>query len=218
MSTPEFLVTGSPHAAWTLVLAPGAGQDMRSTFMTAFAVGLTARGSVLGGLRVVRFDFPYMIRARESGKKTPPDREPVLLDTWRAAIAALEAAGRPRARMIIGGKSLGGRMASLIADQQGVAGLVCLGYPFHPPGQAEQLRTAHLQALHTPALILQGSRDPLGSREEVAEYALAPGIRLHWLEDGDHSFKPRKDSGVTEVENWKSAMDAIIGFIGGLGR
>lgn len=122
-------------------------------------------------------------------------------------------AGCPREQLLIGGKSLGGRLASLIADEQEVAGLICLGYPFHPPGKPERLRNAHLQVLRTPTLICQGSRDPFGSREEVSGYTLSPVIRIHWLEDGDHGFRSRKSSGRTERENWNEAMDAIIDFI-----
>jgi predicted alpha/beta-hydrolase family hydrolase len=94
---------------------------------------------------------------------------------------------------------MGGRMASLVADEVGVRGLVCLGYPFHPPGQPEKTRTAHLADLRTPTLIVQGTRDTLGSQEDVAGYALSPQIRLVWLADGDHSFKPRKSSAVREM-------------------
>jgi predicted alpha/beta-hydrolase family hydrolase len=89
-------------------------------------------------------------------------------------------------------------MAILIADEQAVAGLICLGYPFHPPDKPERLRTVHLQEIKTPTLICQGSRDPFGSREEVLGHTLSPAIRIHWLEDGDHGFKPRKVSGRTE--------------------
>jgi predicted alpha/beta-hydrolase family hydrolase len=100
-----------------------------------------------------------------------------------------------------------------VADEAGVRGLVCLGYPFHPPGKPEQLRTAHLAGLRTPALIVQGSRDALGAREEIAGYSLAPSIRLLFLEDGDHSFKPRALSGVTLEENLARAIEAVAGFV-----
>lgn len=118
--------------------------------------------------------------------------------------------------MVVGGKSLGGRIASMIADEAGVRGLVCLGYPFHPPGQPDRLRTAHLRDLHTPTLIVQGTRDPFGGPEEVKRYALSPRIRILWLEDGDHSFKPRASSGRTERQNLDEAMAAVVGFVKGL--
>ena len=117
---------------------------------------------------------------------------------------------------MIGGKSLGGRMASLVADEAGARGLVCLGYPFHPPGQTDRLRTAHLAALRTPALVVQGTRDPFGTPEEVAGYALAAGIEVVWMADGDHSFKPRVSSGRTEGQNLAAAVAAVLGFVGRL--
>ncbi len=116
-------------------------------------------------------------------------------------------------RLVIGGKSLGGRIASMVADEAGVRGLVCLGYPFHPPGKPEQLRTEHLQMLRTPALIVQGTRDALGSREEVAGYRLSPSIRIAWIEEGDHSFKPRKSSGRTEAQNLSEAIARVREFL-----
>jgi len=120
--------------------------------------------------------------------------------------------------LVIGGKSLGGRMASMIADAAGVRGLVCLGYPFHPPGQAQKVRIAHLQVLRTPALIVQGARDPFGTPGEVETYKLAPSIALHWLADGDHGFAPRRASGRTERQNWEEALDRIGLFLEELGE
>jgi predicted alpha/beta-hydrolase family hydrolase len=186
---------------------------MNSPFMANFADGLANRGHTLGGLQVVRFEFPYMMTAHQQGKSRPPDREPVLLERWRNIIDTVQAGGCPRERLVIGGKSLGGRMASLIADEQRVAALVCLGYPFHPPGKPTNLRIAHLQTLKTPTLICQGTRDPFGNKAEVPNYELSSSIRLHWLEDGEHSFKPRKASGFTEMDHWQAAMEAIMRFI-----
>jgi hypothetical protein len=119
----------------------------------------------------------------------------------------------PADQVIVGGKSMGGRIASMIADEVGAAGVVCLGYPFHPPGKPERLRTAHLEALKTPTLIVQGTRDRLGTDEEVATYSLSPSIELAWMEDGDHSFKPRKKSGRTLEQNLEAAADAVVEFI-----
>jgi predicted alpha/beta-hydrolase family hydrolase len=112
-------------------------------------------------------------------------------------------------RLVIGGKSMGGRFASMVADEAGARALVCLGYPFHPPGQPEKLRVAHLEHLHTPALIIQGTRDPFGTREDVAGYTLSPSIQFLWLEDGDHSFKPRASSGKTERGHLEEAVRAV---------
>jgi hypothetical protein len=179
---------------------------MDSPFMAAFAEGLAARG-----YRVARFEFPYMAKRRHSGRKRPPDRANVLLDAWRAVIAELG----PE-RLVIGGKSLGGRIASMIADEAGVRGLACLGYPFHPPGRPENPRTDHLRHLRTPTLILQGARDPFGPPGEVDGYELSSAIRVHWLEDGDHGFKPRKASGRSERQNWDEAIEAVAAFVADL--
>lgn len=199
----DLLFDGPPDPSLTLVLAHGAGAPMDTAFMIAFAEGLGARG-----LGVARFEFAYMAARRSDGRKRPPERQDKLLQTWRAVLALLD-----RRRLAIGGKSMGGRMASLLADEAGVAGLVCLGYPFHPPGKPETLRTAHLEALRTPCLIAQGSRDPFGTREEVAGYALSPAIRLHWAEDGNHDLVPRKSSGRSAEQNWTEAQDAIAAFL-----
>jgi predicted alpha/beta-hydrolase family hydrolase len=206
-STPGFLFDGPEDAAARVVLAHGAGAGMQEPMLTAIAGGLAARG-----IRVARFEFPYMALRRSDGVRRGPDREPVLLATWRSAIAGL---GDP-ATLVIGGKSLGGRMASRIADEIGVRGLVCLGYPFHPPGKPEQLRTAHLAALRTPTLVVQGTRDPFGTPEEVTHYRLAPSIRIHWIDDGDHSLVPRKASGRSKRETWAEAIEAAAAFIAGL--
>lgn len=203
---PTFLWNGPADAPMTLILAHGSGAPMDSPFLETFAQGLAERG-----IRVARFEFPYMHARREGGKGGPPDRTPVLLASWRAAYAEIqaEAAGR----IAIGGKSLGGRMASLIADEAGAAGLVCLGYPFHPPGQPEKLRTAHLETLRTPTLIVQGTRDPFGNPDDVAGYTLSPAIRIEWLESGEHSWKPLARSGRTEAMNMAQGIEAAAGFL-----
>ena len=198
------LTDGPGGAPWTVVLAHGAGAPMDSPFLAEVAAGLGGRG-----VRVVRFEFPYMARRRSEGRKTPPDRAPVLLDTWRQVIADLAPAGR----LVIGGKSMGGRMASLLADETGVAGLLVFGFPFHAPGKDAADRIGHLAALATPTLIVQGTRYTLGSRDEVAGYALSPAVRLHWIEDGDHSLKPRKASGLSPDEAMTQAVDAAAGFV-----
>ena len=144
---------------------------------------VVARGVAARGIRVVRFEFPYMAARRSGGKRGAPDRQPVLLQTWRDVVAEL---GGGEA-LIIGGKSLGGRMATMVADELRVRGVVCLGYPFHPPGQPERLRTAHLETIRTPVLIIQGTRDPFGNAEEVTKYRLSPTVRIEWL-PGQHSL------------------------------
>jgi predicted alpha/beta-hydrolase family hydrolase len=197
----QYLTDGPDDSPLVFLFAHGAGGPMRSPFMAGVARGLGEEG-----IRVVRFEFPYMRERRRA-----PDRQPVLLDTWREAIAN-HGGGE---RVAIGGKSLGGRMASMVADESNVRALVCFGYPFHPPGKPQQLRTAHLETLRTPALIVQGARDPFGTAEEVAGYALSPSIRLEWLPDGDHSFKPRASSGTTERENVRRAVETAAAFLKG---
>ena len=183
-----------------VVLAHGAGAPMDSPFMNVMARGLAAEG-----LRAARFEFPYMRARREEGRNRPPDREPVLREAWLSAISELGGGER----LVIGGKSMGGRFASMVADEAGVRGLACLGYPFHPPGQPGKLRVSHLEHLKTPAVFVQGTRDPFGTREDVAGYALSPAIRFVWLEDGDHSFKPRASSGKTERGHLEEAVRAV---------
>jgi len=204
-SSIEVLFDG-PAGGPLLVLAHGAGAAMDSPFMNVMAAALGGRG-----IRVARFEFPYM-HARREGSRPGPDREPVLRESWKAVLGQLGGA----AQAVIGGKSMGGRIASMIADEVGARGLVCLGYPFHPPGQPQKLRTAHLAGLRTPALIVQGTRDTLGSREDVAGYQLSPQIRIVWLEDGDHSFKPRAASGRTERGHREEAVAVVARFVLGL--
>jgi predicted alpha/beta-hydrolase family hydrolase len=195
-------------ASPSIVLAPGAGAGMDSAFMEEVAHALAA-----DSFRVVRFEFPYMQEARKTGRKAArPDAPEVLEQTWLEVIAQL---GEP-SRLVIGGKSMGGRIASMVADRAGVKGLVCLGYPFHPVGRPQVLRVAHLSRLKTPALILQGERDGFGSRGEIAAYTLSAAIRLVYLPDGDHSFKPRKSSGRSYEENLAQAVQEIVKFCGSL--
>lgn len=200
----EFLFNGPDAAPLALVLAHGAGAPMDSPFMETIAGGLAD-----DGIRVARFEFPYMRRRRETGSRGAPDSEPVLMQSWRDAIAQLGGGGH----LVIGGKSLGGRIASMIADETGERGLTCLGYPFHPPGKPERLRVRHLGQLRTPALIIQGTRDPFGRPEEVGQYELSAAIRIEWVEDGDHSFKPRARSGRTEAENIGTAIARVAEFV-----
>jgi predicted alpha/beta-hydrolase family hydrolase len=207
----DFLFNGPADAPLIVALAHGAGAPMDAPFMDTIAAGLAGHG-----LRVARFEFPYMVRRRAEGTRKPPDRAPVLLQTWRAVIDRLGAE-----RLVVGGKSMGGRIASMAAaelETEGapVRGVACLGYPFHPPGKPERLRTEHLEAIKTPTLILQGERDPFGRRGEVEGYALSAAVRLHWLPDGDHGLKPRKASGHSEAENLADAVAALARFAAAL--
>lgn len=203
MITPDYIINGPDTAPLTLVLAHGAGAPMDSNFMNWIASGVAE-----GGFRVVRFEFPYMVDRRETGKKKPPNRLPILLDTWNAVITDLGAE-----TLVVGGKSMGGRIASMVADDAKVRGVVCLGYPFHPPGKPEKLRTEHLIELKTPALFCQGERDPFGTKDEVPGFGVSKSIQLHWSPDGDHGLKPRKKSGFTEEQNIADTIDAICVFM-----
>ncbi len=190
---------------------------MDSPFMDAMASGLAA-----AGLRVVRFEFPYMAKRRADGKRRGPDRKPVLLEAWREVVTALGPEIGPAGRLIVGGKSMGGRIASELAAREaaelGISGVACLGYPFHPTGQPEKLRTEHLRAFPAPLLVVQGERDALGARAEVEGYDLDKSIEFVWLPDGDHSFRPRKKSGHTEEENLAAAIAAVAAFAKALRR
>lgn len=202
------LSDGPRDAPAVLILAHGAGAPMDSPFMN-----IVARGVAANGVHVLRFEFPYMAARRISGRRGAPDREPVLIESWRRAIASVRGAHR----VVIGGKSLGGRIASMIADEAGAAGLVCLGYPFHPPGNPVRARIKHLEHLRTPALIVQGTRDSFGRPDEIVQYPLAPCIRFAWMEDGDHSFKSRAASGRTEAQNLNEAIARVCTFLAELG-
>lgn len=206
------LFDGPAEAGVVVLLAHGAGAPMDSPFMAGMAARLADES-----MCVARFEFPYMAARRSGERKPPPDREPKLREAFWAAIAAVRAR-HPAARLFIGGKSMGGRMATMIADEGAehghlIAGVVCLGYPFHPPGKPERLRTAHLQAMRTPCLIVQGTRDPFGTPDEVGGYALSATVRLHWIETGDHSLKPLKSSGQSEDDSLDAAAEAIASFV-----
>lgn len=204
----QFLTDGPRDAAATILLAHGAGAPMDSAAMTAVAQAVAAEG-----LAVARFEFAFMA-ARRDGYRRPPPRAEALIPEYREAVAAL-AAPSP---LLIGGKSMGGRVASMVADElheEGrIAGLVCIGYPFHPIGKPQQVRTRHLETLRTPVLIFQGTRDPFGGPDEVAGYTLAPRIEIHWLEDGDHDLKPRKRvAGLTQADHLRSVASRVATWV-----
>jgi predicted alpha/beta-hydrolase family hydrolase len=163
-------------------------------------------------VRIIRFEFPCMAERRRAGVRRPPDREAVLRQSWLDVIAEL-GVGR---HLVIGGKPMGGRIASMVADEAHVRGLVCLGYPFHPRVGPTRLRTAHLRSLQTPALFVQGERDAFGSRGEVDRLSLPATIRIEWLADGDHSFKPRRSSGSSLARNLDAAVAAVVAFVSDL--
>ncbi|EGR1218867.1 TPA: alpha/beta fold hydrolase [Vibrio parahaemolyticus] len=198
----QWIVEG-PENGPLFVFAHGAGAGMEHDFMTAVAKGLVEQG-----IRVVRFNFPYMVKRSEDGKKRPPDRAPKLLEAYSEVIAHF--ASSP---VVIGGKSMGGRMASLLAEHVLVAGIACLGFPFHPPGKPEKFKGDHLASIDKPTLILQGERDNFGKREEFDEFVFSQQVKVSFLPDGDHSFKPRKSSGHTEAGNIALAVEQLSAFI-----
>lgn len=203
-----FLFDGPDDADITVLLAHGAGAPMDSAALNAIAERLAAVG-----FRVARFEFGYMAARRTSSDRRPPPRAETLNGEYLAAVSALKTNGP----LIIGGKSMGGRVASMVADElyvsKQIAGLLCLGYPFHPVGKPQQLRTAHLADMKTPTLIVQGTRDPFGTREEVAAYKLAKAIEILWLEDGDHDLKPRKAiSGFTAADHLRTLADHVAAW------
>jgi predicted alpha/beta-hydrolase family hydrolase len=204
----DFLFDGPEDARFTLLLAHGAGAPMDSASMNATAKALAA-----AGIRVARFEFGYMAARRTGHKKPPPKAETVIPEY----VAAVDDLGPTDGPLLIGGKSMGGRVASMAADAlfdaKRIAGLVCLGYPFHPPGRPTQLRTAHLRDLRTPTLIVQGTRDEFGVPDEVKTYDLSKNIELLWLEDGDHDLKPRKAiSGFTTAQHLQTLADRVHAF------
>jgi predicted alpha/beta-hydrolase family hydrolase len=208
----RFLFDGQHNAGHTILLAHGAGAPMDSVAMSANAEALASVG-----FRVARFEFDYMAARRTSAGRKPPPKAEKLIPEYLAAIDALKATGR----LFIGGKSMGGRIASMIADdlhRQGtVAGLLCLGYPFHPIGKPAQLRTAHLADMRTPALIVQGTRDLFGTREEVSAYTLSDAVKIVWLEDGDHDLKPRKGvSGFSVADHLKTMANKAAAWANGI--
>jgi predicted alpha/beta-hydrolase family hydrolase len=204
----RFLFDAPEAARVTILLGHGAGAPMDSVSMTAAARALAAVG-----FRVARFEFDYMA-ARRQGTRKPPPRAETLVPEYLSAVDSLGAVGP----LIIGGKSMGGRVASLTADQLfdagKIAGLLCLGYPFHPPGKPGQLRTKHLAGLTTPTLICQGTRDEFGTREEVSGYTLSDTIEILWLEDGDHDLRPRKSiSGLTAADHLLAVAGKVRAWV-----
>jgi predicted alpha/beta-hydrolase family hydrolase len=206
------LEAGPPEAPCRLVLAHGAGTGISSPFFDAMTKLITAHG-----IAVTAFEFAYMASRRSGGSKRPPPKAEALTPEYRDVVQSVRKRATNGTSIFIGGKSLGGRVASLIADELyadgEIAGLVCLGYPFHPPKTPEKLRTAHLATLKCPTLIIQGERDPFGHRSEVEALPLSKAIDIVWIGDGDHDFGPRGSSGFTRKGNLTLAADAVAAFI-----
>ncbi|MGH2787099.1 MAG: alpha/beta hydrolase family protein [Actinomycetota bacterium] len=196
---------GPGDAPLVLVLAHGAGNDLHASFMAHMASGLAG-----SGIDVCRFNFLYSERGRRA-----PDRTAVLEETFRAVGEAARAA-RPGARLVIGGKSMGGRIASHLAAQgDEVEGLVFLGYPLHAPGRPENLRASHLKDIGAPMLFIEGTRDPFCPLEtlEKVRADLSADSSLAVIDDGDHSFKVRKSSGRSTEEAWDEVVAAVTDWL-----
>ncbi|MFQ2189660.1 alpha/beta fold hydrolase [Aeromonas jandaei] len=204
----EVIREGAVDAPARILLAHGAGAGMEHAFLAELS-------RLLAGpdIEVVRFNFPYMSKRALDGKRRPPDRQPVLLDHWREMVREFA-----HPRLFLAGKSMGGRMAAEISDEiyceMNAAGLLILGYPFHPPARADRWRGEVLKQIKTPTLLLQGERDTFGSRVELADFPFSSAVSVHWLTDGDHGFKPRKSSGLCEQDNLQQAASRIRQFVG----
>ena len=210
----EFLRTPADTPIARLLLAHGAGAAMDSAFLEQMAKLLAERG-----IETWRFEFPYMAARRTGGSKRPPPKAETLLDDFRRAVVACRATERALP-LLIGGKSMGGRVASMVGDalhaQGDIAGVACLGYPFHPPNQPQTWRTAHLVSVAVPLLVVQGERDPFGTKAEIEglidRKEIAASIRFAWIGDGDHDLGPRGASGFTKTGNLAAAADAVLDF------
>ena len=202
----DFLFDGPETARVTILLAHGAGAPMDSASMTAVAKALAE-----AGFRVARFEFAYMAGRRGPEGRKPPPRADKVMPEYVQAITDLKVKGP----LIIGGKSMGGRVASMVADDEfskgRIKGALCLGYPFRPPGRPTQVRTAHLENIKCPVLIVQGTRDEFGGPDDVKGYKLSKQVRVLWLEDGDHDLRPRKAiSGFTVAQHLKTMADTVV--------
>ena len=189
-----------------LLLAHGAGAGMDSDFMADMARRIAAIG-----VTVVRFNFPYMQTIAQTGKRRPPDKVSKLEEHFLAQIA--EVAKQHTVPLFIGGKSMGGRVATMVLARSNAKAAVALGYPFHPPGKPDKLRTEHLLTEGKPILVMQGERDTFGTQNEIQQYGLPDRIECQFLPDGDHSLKPRKASGFNYEDHMQTTAEAVVAFI-----
>ena len=196
------LINGPPDAPYTFLFAHGSGAGMSSPFMDTISHGLSEKG-----VQVIRFEFPYMKKIRSTGRKRPPDSMPILLDSFMKEIDRLDGT------IVIGGKSMGGRIASRILMTSKAQACIAFGYPFHPPGRTHKLRVEHLAGILKPFLVIQGTRDPFGKPEENLEQYLSKTTKMHWLLDGDHSFSTRTSSSRTHEQNLTAAVHTMHTFI-----
>ncbi|MFM8237201.1 MAG: alpha/beta family hydrolase [Actinomycetota bacterium] len=192
-----------------VLLAHGAGSDRQAPALAAVADALAGVG-----VPSLRFDFPYRIAGRKA-----PDRPPVLAAAVEDAIRRLASrTGLPRERLVLGGRSMGGRYCSMAAADGGALGCALLGYPLHPPGKPDRLRVEHFGALTAPVLFAQGTRDSFGSPDELRAAAAAiPGrVTFHWVDSGDHGFRPLRSSGLDPDGVLVDVAAAVVAFVLGL--
>ncbi len=204
MHKSDFIINSPKSPKAIFLFAHGAGAPMDSDWMTELSLNLCEQN-----IEVRRFEFPYMKQRRLEGKKRPPNKAQVLIDTWHEAIKATPTTPH----LFIGGKSMGGRIASLIVDTTPAKGLIALGFPLHAPKKINQIRAELLTQVKSPSLILQGERDPMGTPEDFTALSLSNNIQLKILADGDHSFKPRKKSGHTLERHLYECSLFISSFI-----
>lgn len=205
-----------------VILAHGAGADKNSEFIVDFSARLAKLQ-----IEVHCFNFPYMNKMLETGKRRPPDRMPKLIEAYKQEILKIMKQGMLTGKQLfIAGKSMGGRVATLLAAEYNsdnleseitslpdIKGVIALGFPFHPPKRDDKYRGEHLESLRVPTLIIQGERDSFGTKLECASYSLSDAVSIRYLPDGDHSFKPRVKSGFTVDSNLTKATKEIELFI-----
>ncbi|MGR2739826.1 alpha/beta family hydrolase [Billgrantia sp. Q4P2] len=198
-------VRGSGTAG-RLLIAHGAGAGQHSPYMRQLRDALAGQG-----VQTLAIEFGYMQRMQREGRRIPPSRIDRLVEELSRWCDILT---QPQGGTLwLGGKSMGGRAASLLAARDQAAGLVLCGYPFHPPSKPDSLRLAHWPLIDCPTLVVQGTRDPFGTQEEVSHYEFAAQVHLHWLEDGDHDWKPRQRSGRTQAELIEEGAAVIATFM-----
>ena len=207
MALTDFAYQGPKRGAdRAVLLAHGAGADMNAATLTTVADALAA-----AKVPSLRFNFPY----RAAGRRAP-DRAPVLeAAVGEAAVELSRRAKLPPERLVLGGRSMGGRICSMVAAETGALGLVLLGYPLHPPGRPTQLRVEHFARLRMPALFVSGTRDAFGTPAELKQHTkkLKGRVSYHWVETGDHGFKPLKSSGSTVAEVLEDVAAAVVDFV-----
>ncbi len=192
-----------------VLLAHGAGADMHAAALTTVADALAA-----AKIPSLRFNFPYKAAGRRS-----PDRPPVLEAAVREAAQELATRAKvPVDRLVLGGRSMGGRIGSMVAAQDGALGVALLGYPLHPPGKADRLRVEHFPELTMPVLFVSGTRDAFGTPDELQRHAkkITGRVTFHWIDTGDHGFKPLKSSGLTPAVALAGAAEAVVDFVASL--